>query len=92
MTGQKKSSAAVLEKGRRAIKREVNECHARQLPFFLWMRLLTARKLQALHRRHLGVLARDVGREISLHQGALPEASSVSLAAQLVGGLKRRFS
>src|SRR3954452_25573049 len=28
---------------------------------------------------------RDAGREISLYQGALPEASSVSLAAQLLG-------
>jgi RNA polymerase sigma-70 factor (ECF subfamily) len=58
-----------------------------ELPFYLWMRLLTARKLQALHRRHLGVHARDAGREISLHQGAFPEASSVSLAAQLLGRL-----
>jgi RNA polymerase sigma-70 factor (ECF subfamily) len=56
-----------------------------ELPFFLWLRCLTGRKLQALHRRHLGTRARDAGRELSLHRGALPQASSMSLAAQLLG-------
>jgi RNA polymerase sigma-70 factor (ECF subfamily) len=56
-----------------------------ELPFFLWLRCLTGRKLQALHRRHLGTRARDAGRELSLHRGPLPQASSVSLAAQLLG-------
>jgi RNA polymerase sigma-70 factor, ECF subfamily len=55
------------------------------MPFFLWLRCVTGRKLQALHRKHLGTQARDAGREVSLHRGALPEASSVSLAAQLLG-------
>lgn len=55
------------------------------MPFFLWLRFLTAQKLLVLHRRHLGARARDAGREISLHRGALPQASSVSLAAQLLG-------
>jgi RNA polymerase sigma-70 factor (ECF subfamily) len=32
------------------------------MPFFLWLRLLTGRKLQALHRHHLGAQARDAGR------------------------------
>jgi RNA polymerase sigma-70 factor (ECF subfamily) len=57
------------------------------IPLFLWLRLLTGRKLQALHRRHLGTQLRDAGRELSLHGGALPQASSVSLAAQLLGRL-----
>jgi RNA polymerase sigma-70 factor (ECF subfamily) len=55
------------------------------MPFFLWLRLLTGRKLQALHRHHLGAQVRDAGREVSLHHGALPQASSLSLAAQLLG-------
>jgi RNA polymerase sigma-70 factor (ECF subfamily) len=59
--------------------------HAPAWPFFLWLRMVTGRKLQALHRRHLGTRARDAGREVSLHRGALPQASSVSLAAQLLG-------
>jgi RNA polymerase sigma-70 factor, ECF subfamily len=57
------------------------------LPFFLWLRMITGRKLQALHRRHLGVKSRDAGREVSLYRGALPQASSVSLAAHLLGRL-----
>jgi RNA polymerase sigma-70 factor (ECF subfamily) len=57
------------------------------LPFFLWLRMITGRKLQALHRHHLGSKGRDAGREVSLYRGALPQASSVSLAAHLLGRL-----
>jgi RNA polymerase sigma-70 factor, ECF subfamily len=59
------------------------------LPFFLWLRLLTRQRLAALHRFHLKAQARDAGREISLYQGALPNASSAALAAQLLGRLTR---
>jgi RNA polymerase sigma-70 factor (ECF subfamily) len=55
------------------------------MPFFLWLRLLTGQKLALVHRQHLGVQARDAGREVSLHRGALPEATSAALAAQLIG-------
>jgi RNA polymerase sigma-70 factor (ECF subfamily) len=55
------------------------------VPFFLWLRFLTGQKLAELHRRHLGARMRDAGREISLYRGALPEASSAALAAQLLG-------
>jgi RNA polymerase sigma-70 factor (ECF subfamily) len=57
------------------------------LPFYLWLRHITGQKLIAVHRHHLGARMRDADREISLHQGALPQASSVSLAAQLLGRL-----
>lgn len=56
-----------------------------QIPFYLWLRFITGRKLQAIHRYHLGVKARDAGREVSLHQGGLPQANSASLAEQLLG-------
>jgi RNA polymerase sigma-70 factor (ECF subfamily) len=55
------------------------------MPFYLWLRFLTGQRLQLLHRHHLGVQMRDAGREVSLHQGAMPQATSVSLAAQLLG-------
>jgi RNA polymerase sigma-70 factor (ECF subfamily) len=55
------------------------------MPFFLWLRLLTAQRLVTLHRKHLGVQMRDPAREISLYQEGLPEASSAALAAQLLG-------
>ena len=55
------------------------------LPFFLWLRHITGQKLIAAHRQHLGAQMRDADREVSLYRGALPEASSASLAAQLLG-------
>src|SRR4051794_24056097 len=55
------------------------------MPFHLWLRLVTGQKLTDLHRFRLGAQARDAGMEISLHRGAFPQASSVALAAQLLG-------
>jgi RNA polymerase sigma-70 factor (ECF subfamily) len=57
------------------------------LPFFLWLRLLTGQRLVDLHRQHLGAKMRDAGREMSLHRGGLPQASSESLAEMLLGQL-----
>src|SRR5262245_52083459 len=57
------------------------------MPPFLWLRFLTAQRLMALHRRHLGAQVRDAGREISLYRGAFPQATSVSIAHQLLGRL-----
>src|SRR5262249_48261176 len=54
---------------------------------YLWLRALTGQRLVDLHRRHLGAEMRDAGREVSLHRGALPTASSASLAQQLLAGL-----
>jgi RNA polymerase sigma-70 factor, ECF subfamily len=56
-----------------------------KLPFFLWIRYLTGHHLGRIHRDHLGRQMRDAGREVSLYQGAMPEASSAALAAQLLG-------
>ena len=55
------------------------------MPFFLWLRLLTGQRLLMVHRQHLGAKMRDAEQEVSLYRGALPQASSVSLAAQLLG-------
>jgi RNA polymerase sigma-70 factor (ECF subfamily) len=56
-------------------------------PFYLWLRSLTGQRLIDVHRQHLGAQMRDAGQEISLYRGALPQASSVSLANQLLGRL-----
>jgi RNA polymerase sigma-70 factor (ECF subfamily) len=56
-----------------------------EMPFFLWLRLVAGQRLIRVHRQHLGAAMRDAGREVSLYRGALPQASSVSLAAQLLG-------
>ena len=55
------------------------------MPVFLWLRFITGQKLMALHRKHLGAQMRDAGQEVSLHGGALPPASSISIAAMLLG-------
>jgi RNA polymerase sigma-70 factor, ECF subfamily len=57
------------------------------MPLFLWLRFLTAQRLVAIHRKHLGAKMRDADQEVSLYRGAWPQASSVSLAAQLLGRL-----
>src|SRR5436305_11357151 len=59
------------------------------MPFFLWLRGIAANKLRELHRHHLGTQMRAAGREVSLYRGAMPEASSAALAAQLLGHATR---
>jgi RNA polymerase sigma-70 factor (ECF subfamily) len=58
---------------------------APSMPFFLWLRFLTAQRLVTLHRKHLGVQMRDPSLEVSLYHGGLPQTSSAALAAQLLG-------
>ena len=55
------------------------------VPFFLWLRFLAGQNLAALHRHHIGTQARDPRREVRLFGGAMPEASTVALAAHLLG-------
>jgi RNA polymerase sigma-70 factor (ECF subfamily) len=57
------------------------------LPFYVWLRALTGQRLIDLHRQHLGAKMRDASQEVSLYRGALPQASSVSLAQHLLAGL-----
>jgi RNA polymerase sigma-70 factor (ECF subfamily) len=57
----------------------------RPMPTYLWLRLVAGQRLAQVHRQHLGAAKRDAGREVSLYRGALPQASSASLAAQLLG-------
>lgn len=56
-----------------------------ELSFFLWLRMVAGQRLMRLHRQHLGAEMRNAGRDVSLHRGALPRATSISLAAQLLG-------
>jgi RNA polymerase sigma-70 factor (ECF subfamily) len=57
----------------------------RPMPTSLWLRLVAGQRLAQVHRQHLGAALRDAGREVSLVPGALPQASSASRAAQLLG-------
>jgi RNA polymerase sigma-70 factor, ECF subfamily len=74
---------AYLDVARRAGEYVANP----SIPVFLWLRLITGQRLMALHRQHLGAQMRDAGQEVSLYRGALPQATSVSLAALLLGRL-----
>jgi len=55
------------------------------MPFPLWLRLIAGQRLTDVHRYHLGAQIRDAGQEVALHRGPFPQASSISLAAQLLG-------
>src|SRR5437868_15133939 len=72
---------AYLDVAKRAAEYRENP----SMPVFLWLRLVTGQRLMALHRKHLGAQMRNAGQEVSLHQGALPPASSISIAAMLLG-------
>jgi RNA polymerase sigma-70 factor, ECF subfamily len=72
---------AYLDVAKRAAEYRENS----KMPVFLWLRLITGQRLMALHRQHLGAQMRNVGQEVSLHRGALPPASSISIAALLLG-------
>jgi RNA polymerase sigma-70 factor, ECF subfamily len=78
----------VLQEAYLEIARRAPELKERpEMPLFLWLRMMTGQKLLEFHRRHLGAQLRDVRREITLYSGPLPQASSVSLAAYLLGHL-----
>jgi RNA polymerase sigma-70 factor (ECF subfamily) len=85
LQGRIDSSDVIQEAYLEAAERFEDYVRNQPMPFFLWLRFLTAQKLLVLHRQHLGAKARDAAREVSLYRGALPEASSAVLAAQLVG-------
>jgi RNA polymerase sigma-70 factor (ECF subfamily) len=77
---------AFLEASQRMAEYVRTETH-RRMPFFLWLRFLTGQRLLIVHRRHLGTKMRGAGAEVSLYRRAMPEATTVSLANQLLGQL-----
>ncbi len=55
------------------------------MSFFVWLRLVVKQTLIDIHRRHLGAQMRDASREVSMHVGGYSQATSISLAAHLLG-------
>ena len=51
----------------------------RNLPFFLWLRLITGQKIIEMHRHH-GALRRDVGREQAAHDWRRSDSGSAAFA------------
>ncbi len=58
-----------------------------EISFFLWLRFITLQKLAQLYRHHIGVKARDARRDSPLNFRASPQASSIELAARLLGNI-----
>jgi len=52
---------------------------------FIWLRMIVNQTLVDLHRRHLGAQMRDAAREVSLDSVPYAQATSASVAIQLVG-------
>ncbi len=78
----------VLQEAYLDLARRAQEYFAEStIPFFLWLRLLTGQRLLAIHRQYFGTKMRNLGREVALRNGAMPQATSASLAAQLLGRL-----
>ena len=78
---------AFLDASRRLPDYAAKRDMSRDMSLFLWLRFLTGQKMVDVQRRHLGAKMRDAAQEVSLYRGALPEATTVSLAAQLLGHL-----
>jgi RNA polymerase sigma-70 factor (ECF subfamily) len=87
LRGRMDASDVVQEGYVEAIARYPDYVQNPTMPPFLWLRFIVGQRLRIVHRQHLGVKARDAGREVTLYHGALPEATSESLAAQLLGRL-----
>ncbi len=52
---------------------------------FIWLRMILNQTLVDLHRQHLGAQMRDAAREVSIDNVPYAQATSASVAIQLVG-------
>jgi RNA polymerase sigma-70 factor (ECF subfamily) len=75
-------SSGVLKLAREEVERRGTETPGTVAGTFLSLRQVVGEVLQRIHQERLGP---DVRGDISLYRGALPEATSVSLAAHLLG-------
>ena len=85
LQGRVDASDVIQDAYLEAARRLDNYLQDPTMSLFLWLRFLVGERLLILHRQHLGAQMRDARREVSLYRGALPEASSAALAAQLLG-------
>jgi len=61
--------------------------YAQRMPIRLWFRLIVGQRLVDLHRQHLGTQVRSCELEVSLSRTRWPQASTASLAENLLGKL-----
>ena len=55
-----------------------------RMPFFVWVRFITAQRLLQLYRFHVGAQKRDARRERSALEGAGPAATAIALVDHLM--------
>jgi len=75
-------SSGVLKMAREEVERRGGQPAGTAANSFLWLRQIVGEVLLRIHQQRLGP---DVRGDISLYRGALPEATSISLAAHLLG-------
>jgi RNA polymerase sigma-70 factor (ECF subfamily) len=75
-------SSSVLQMAREEVARRSFEPTGTTAGSFLWLRQIVGEVMARIHEQRLGP---DVRGDISLYRGALPEATSISLAAHLLG-------
>jgi RNA polymerase sigma-70 factor, ECF subfamily len=85
LSGRVDASDVVQEAYLDVAQRMAEYATHRDYPFFLWLRLITGQRLAEVHRRHLGTAMRNADLEVSIYRGALPQASTMFLASQLLG-------
>lgn len=81
------ASDVVQESLWEAARRFLEYTQQDDMPFLVWLRLITQQRLNAHFRQHLGTQRRDAGREVSIDRRGLPAATSAALAARLLGKL-----
>jgi RNA polymerase sigma-70 factor (ECF subfamily) len=78
LQGRIDASDVVQEACAEAFQRRAEYDRDRSVPFYVWLRFLTAQRLALAYRRHLGTHQRDAGRDVPWpHQG---DASADMLA------------
>jgi RNA polymerase sigma-70 factor (ECF subfamily) len=75
-------SSGVLKLAREEVDRRAADAGGTMDLSFLWLRQIVGEVMLKLHEQRLGP---DIRGDISLYRGALPEATSTSLAAHLLG-------
>lgn len=75
----------ILQEASLEVTRRVDE-YLKQphVPPFVWMRMITLQKTVDTHRRHLGAVKRNAGKDVRLRPHVPWKSTSLSLAAALV--------
>ena len=78
------SSTSILDDVHHEVGRRLDEYDASGMSFFLWLREITGRRIEEIHRQHFGDRP-EKATELRLYRGSLPEVTAGSMAAQLLG-------